>query len=81
MIDVVTREDLEAKRDLRDVALAKHKGCIIEVIRRKPKLYYWRKGRRCSATTFGNAGDAARNFLSTADTATAATAERSPLRT
>jgi len=60
---IVTREDLQTLRDLRDVALAEYKGCIIEVIRCKPKIYYWRKGKRCSATTFENAAEAARDFL------------------
>jgi hypothetical protein len=54
---------LQTLRDLRDVALAEYKGCIIEVIRCKPKIYYWRKGKRCSATTFENAAEAARDFL------------------
>ena len=44
---IVTREDLQTLRDLR---------C-------KPKIYYWRKGKRCSATTFENAAEAARDFL------------------
>jgi hypothetical protein len=60
---IVTREDLQTLRDLRDVALAEYKGCIIEVIRCKPKIYYWRKGKRCSATTFENAAEAAQDFL------------------
>src|SRR5262249_39262804 len=38
-------------------------GCLIEAVRLKPKLDCWRKGRRCSAATFGSRGDAARDFL------------------
>jgi len=41
---IVTREHLQTLRDLRDVALAKYKGCILEVIRCKSKMYYWRRG-------------------------------------
>ena len=57
------RKDLQTLRDLRDVALAKYKGCIIEAIRCKSKIYYWRKGKRCSATIFEPAAEAARDFL------------------
>src|SRR5262252_1289568 len=57
------RKDLQTLRDLRDVALPKYKGRIIEVIRCKSKIYYWREGKRCSATIFETAAEAARDFL------------------
>ena len=49
---IVTREDLQTLRDLREVALAEYKGCIIEVIRCKPKAATRRRwyARKCRLT-------------------------------
>jgi len=51
-------------------------GCLIEAVRLKPKLDCWRKGRRCSAATFGSRGDAARDFLANSPAAMTADERR-----
>src|SRR5690349_3016737 len=49
--DTINRDEVVVARDMRDVALAESRGCIIEEVHfsDQPIRYYWRKGMRCSA--------------------------------